>query len=668
MKLNWQVNQADWKNILNISKEYGISFASASVIVSKGFDKSLDLNLFLHPDYSGMHSPFLMKNMSEAVIRIKEAIASGKKLAVFSDSDLDGLTSLSIINNILVNLKANVIYDFPKDGEKYGLNIASIDRFHRNNAGLIITLDCGIRDFEEIKYAKEKNIDVIVCDHHESDDETPDAICVDPKQNDCPYPFKELAGVGVALKLAHGLLLSFLPVYNKVIHFIISDDKNFSILTVLNGVEKKFQDNVMDISEYLKLFSEDSFVISLGDNSLLKNSDLENKNIFQIEELIPLKSNYNVIKNLTERFTSDLINKRELLIKISNYSLFVFSDKIFSFLDEMMPIAAIGTIADVVPLINENRIIVKYGLQGIKTSNHPSVSKIREHCMKDYSSKKISWSVAPLLNTPGRYGLTSMTADFFLKDNAVINDIYPEIMKLNDERKTLIVEILDRVTESIDDYDNGSYIFFSRDDLHDGLTGIIAGRLSEKYNKPCIAVNFSNEDDISKGSGRAPGNINLFSYIEKHSDIFERFGGHAQAFGFSIHNDNVQKFSDLLENVLSDIETEDPFLQIDAVVDVTEIDKEMINSLNILEPYGQFNSEPLFASRNVKFNSVSTFGKKNEHLKIIADNCAAEFIWWRHGEDLEKLSDNKTHDLVYKLSNSEFRGIITPRAYIEDCD
>lgn len=666
MQKKWILPENNPEKINEFSKKYAIDPIIAEIILSRQYNLQKDIDLFLNPDISGLQTPFLMKDMNVAVDRIKKAVMSSEKVGIFSDSDLDGLTSLSVIHKLLNALNIEVFYDFPKDGEKYGLNIRSIDNFKENDVSLIITLDCGIRDFEEIDYAVEKSIDVIVCDHHETDKELPSAICIDPKRIDCNYPCKNLAGVGVALKLSHAVLISYLPMYNKQIYFINNENSNYNALAVTNGVVTKYNENIK-LNDLLQVENiNNDLKICLGESfNLLKERNI--KNIYSLGDLIPSKEILDKVKNIISFYQKGIFNSEIFLKRISNLTLLSFSDKMYKFINSVLPFVAIGTIADVVPLLGENRIIVKYGLELFEKSKNPAIAKLRSHCYNDCTSKSIAWTAAPLLNTPGRYGLTSLTADFFLQDSAEIEQLYPKIKQLNLERKNLIAGLMEKINSNIRNYDKGNYIYFCRNDLHDGITGILAGRISDKYGKPCIALNLSNEDNqISKGSGRSPETVNLFSKIEPFSNIFDRFGGHAQAFGFSISNSNVNEFQDIISTQLSNVVVDTPSIKADTNIIFENIEEAVIDKLDILEPFGHLNREPIFISKNIEFNSYSSFGKKGEHLKLFTKNDSVEIICWGKASCADYFMNGNEFDIIYNLSKSKFGGRTVLRAVLQD--
>ena len=215
MKNNWLTNDSPDELTLELFERYGINKIIGSILYSRGIKEKDELLSFLYPELNNLHSPFLMRGMSDAVFRIREALDKKERIAVFADSDLDGITSLTILYDLLLKCGSIPMIRYPKNKEGYGLTCDIIDEFASSDISLLITVDSGIRDIQEIKYAASRGIETIITDHHEPDTNYPEAVIINPKMPDCNYPYKDLAGVGVALKLAHALLFSYTAAYEK---------------------------------------------------------------------------------------------------------------------------------------------------------------------------------------------------------------------------------------------------------------------------------------------------------------------------------------------------------------------------------------------------------------------------------------------------------------------
>jgi single-stranded-DNA-specific exonuclease len=232
MKLNWLVSERPDDATLKLFERYGIEKTIGSILFSRGIRRKEEINTFLFPELNNFHSPFLMTGIPEAVSRIRKALEKKELIAIFADSDLDGITSLTILYDLLSKCGSTPEIRYPKNKEGYGLTCDIIDEFIESGISLLITVDSGIRDIDEIKYAASKGIETIITDHHEPDTIYPDAIIINPKMPYCIYPFKDLAGVGVALKLAHALLFSYTAGYNKKFILIYSSKTKIIIHSI----------------------------------------------------------------------------------------------------------------------------------------------------------------------------------------------------------------------------------------------------------------------------------------------------------------------------------------------------------------------------------------------------------------------------------------------------
>ncbi|HDP81205.1 MAG TPA: single-stranded-DNA-specific exonuclease RecJ, partial [Spirochaetes bacterium] len=466
MKDRWVVTPADQEKITEFAGRFNVDNRLAALLVQRTGGDPLRAESFLQPDLSALHDPFLMKNMEEAVERIVRAVKGRDKIGVFADSDIDGLSSYTVLWTLLKGMGCpHPFLRYTRDDEDYGLSCAIIDEFAQKGVGLLITLDTGIRDTDEIKKAREKGMDVIVVDHHEPGEGLPDAIIVNPKQRDCPYPFRNLAGVGVTYKLCRAIQ-QYAPTY--------------------------------------------------GDS-----------------------------------------------------------------IDSTLDLVALGTIADIMPLEDENRAIVRHGLEKMRSTTHPGLRMLIKKNRLEPGSRAVAWSVAPLLNTPGRFGRTELTERFFLSgDEQELLAVLKEIESLNSERKKNIVELYERFHCKLSNdgtIAGKNFIFIEDEQIPDGLCGLLANRLVDAFNKPVIVVSRADGKEVVKGSGRSDGSINFFSTVEPHGDLFEKLGGHAQAFGFSARVERLDEIKKAIEEGLEGHGGgPGPEVHIDLEIELSEIRDEFV--------------------------------------------------------------------------------------------
>ncbi|MCL2154137.1 MAG: single-stranded-DNA-specific exonuclease RecJ [Leptospirales bacterium] len=682
MKPEWILPDYSRQEIELISKKTGIDINIISILFARGIKDEHEIHKFLFPELNNLHSPFLLHGIFDAIDRLKAAIKNNEKIAIFGDSDLDGITSLTIIYDLLVKFENRPLIRYPKGRESYGLSHEIIDEFINNKIDLVITVDSGIRDIQEIDYAKKHNIDFIITDHHEPDEDLPNAIIVNPKKDNCKYPFKELAGVGVVFKFVQAFLYSYTTSFNVNFVLIYENKITYDIINVRNGIvgyDYKIKKN--DIIEFISIeINEDDYIILLnGEYSVLKSlikSIYPEINISNIKKIasdycnLDFENNDVMIDRLTKDFCIDKAHTLEefgLYVKLFIELQWRDSKKIFSILQENAVLFTIGTIADIMPLIGENRDIIKYGLSVLKRGDgHVGIQSLIDK--SKVSSRTISWDIAPLLNAPGRMGETDLTVNFFLeKDNVKIKYIIFEIHKINNDRKKRVASIVEKLKNNDSGIKlNDNIFFYMNEEIIDGLAGLIANRLADDMKKPVIIA--AGTDGSIKGSARSYGNFDFLSHTLTIAHLFERLGGHAQAFGFTANQENIEEIINRINQSVADRFIPDKTIQIDAILDVNDINTLLIEKFSLLEPFGKKNETPVFISRQIKIEEFSSFGSTNNHGKFIINN-SLQVIGWNMFDKMDSYYKVKKNvDLIYNLTQNEFLGKTSPRLILIDID
>jgi len=607
------------------------------LMAARGCSDDNVLREYLRRDRLFSESPFDISQMKEAVDLLKASLREKKKIFIFSDSDIDGLTSLTIVRNLFDKIGFDYSYDFPKGNERFGLNKRAVEEAAQKGCELILTLDCGIRDNEIIEYAQALGMQVIICDHHDPSDDLPEALIVNPKMKNSKYPFRELAGCGVALLLCASFLYSFLPAYDKEVYLLSNGEvycsKNLSFekisslppdlskcIIVSDSIDDKTDYNCVDFILQSKMFS----------SALINIKSRSHELYLEFLEIADVKT----------RFI---------------FSSLMSSKKIMNFLFDNLPFAAIGTVADVVPILDANRSIVFSGLILFENSDLPQIVRLRSQS-KTADSAYISWVVAPLLNSPGRFGESDLTADYLYGIDT--DAIYKKISDINKIRKNHFKTAIESAEECVDNSYQNIVLYYS-EDVPEGITGIIASRISEMYKKPAVAA-VKAEDGIIKASARSFLNTDILSHAEKYSDMFLRFGGHPSAFGFSISEfsfkDFLTKFDDSVK-----FEFSDSPVRYDCEIKEEEISLAFADELKNLSPFGKNNEQPVFLCQSLIPDSYQEFG---EHAKI---RCSSDvdFIGWKMKDSLRLLHEKQKADLLVKIEKNIFNNRISARAIIE---
>lgn len=546
-----------------IAKKYNISPLLAKIIVNRGIAED-SIGNYLAALKCKLNNAHDFKDIDKAAIFIKEYIEGGKKIRVVGDYDIDGICSTYVLISALKYLGADADYEIPdriKDG--YGINESIIKKSHEDGCELIITCDNGIAAFGALELAAKLGVKVIVTDHHEvfredNKDLLPRAdMIVNPKQEDCSYPFKQVCGAFVAYRL--------------------------------------------------------------------------------IEVLYEL---FSIPKSEIEKF-------KEFI--------------------------AIATVGDVMPLIFENRIIVKQGLERIKLSENIGLKSLIKVCgidSKNINSYDIGFILGPCFNASGRLESAKLSLKLLLtNDEKEAVELAEYIKSLNDERKALTqkgVEFAIELVESkyIDDDIIVAYI----GDYHESLAGIIAGRLKERYKKPCFVIT-DTEEGLIKGSGRSIEAYNMFEGIRAADSLLTKYGGHPMAAGLSLEKDKLSEFRKLL-NSNSELKESD-FVEkiwIDIALPFAYLSEDFVKELSLLEPFGQGNQKPNFAQKQVEIINLRVFGQNRNVVKL---RCKDSFgtgidalIFTDGDEFIKELGDKRLFDIIYYPKINDFNNKITVQIVI----
>ncbi len=531
------------------------------ILVNRGFDTTIEAENFLFPKLENLYDPFLLKDMDKVIKRIRKAIENDESIWIYGDYDVDGITSISVLIKGFEYLGLKLNYYIPNRLEEgYGISVAGLDKILDKGADLIISVDCGITSVKEVEYVKEHNKDIIITDHHNCQDEIPDAYAIiNPKQSDCDYPFDMLAGVGIAMKIVQALI---------------------------------------------------------GDEEFIDNYDI--------------------------------------------------------FLD----ITSLGTVADIAPIVDENRIITKFGLVAIENTRNiglKALLEVSDLVNKPVTAGNIGFSLGPKINAAGRIGKPELGVELLTsKNHEQALEIARDLDELNKERQELEKQILEQIEGLIEeqvDITNDKIFVILGDAWHTGVIGIVASRISEKYHRPSIIL--STDGEIAKGSARSVGDISIFDALNDCKDLFLGFGGHKQAAGLSLNLENVEAFRRQINAYAHKNITDEeliPNVKIDSVIHSNEISYETIDDLEKLEPHGMGNPKPVFIYNNLSIDNIRMLGKQKEHIKLVLHDGTRTFeaLAFRVLDKYVDLRSQDKLDLVMTLGKNSFRGIDTIQFMIKD--
>lgn len=547
-----------------LQEQLGVPPKIAHLLSLRGIDSYEKAKTFFRADLSQIHDPFLMKDMDKATERMAQAVRNREKILIYGDYDVDGTTSVAILYIFLEEFGVDVEFYIPhRFKEGYGISEEGIQHAIDINADLIVSVDCGITAVDETEQAKEHGIDMIICDHHNVGDTIPDAVAVlDPKREDCEYPFDGLSGAGVGFKLVQGTTTK----------------------------------------------------LGLSDQLAYKLLDL----------------------------------------------------------------VAISIASDIVPIENENRILMREGLEQINTEPRVGIKALLELINLDIGSlttSNIVFSIGPRINAAGRMGDATKAVKLLISDTpAEAKSRAHELESINVARRDKDSETMEEAKEMVDreyNLDEISSMVLHNPDWHIGVIGIVASRLVDTYGRP--AVMLSTVNGKIKGSARSIDGFNIYDAFKECEDLLEQFGGHEYAAGLTIEKENLDEFRRRINEIASNNLSEKDFtqeLKIDCELDLSNVDMRFWKLLSQFEPFGPGNLQPIFVSRDVRVVGVPTVVGKG-HLKMkVAQNGSGTFdvIGFNMHEYLPVIrnTENQKINIAYSLEENEWNGRRTLQIRLRD--
>ena len=516
----WLVKPNPGPVVEEIAERFGVSKILATVVAQRVSPLTMDaVAVFLKPSLNTLLSPWDMDDMDKAASRLAEAVEKRQRAVVYGDYDTDGVTACALMIRACRAAGYSLDYRLPSRFEDgYGISSDFVRNAVDEKIDLVITVDCGTSEHENIRRMKENGIDVIVTDHHEPGDRElpPHAYAiVNPKRLDSSYPFRELTGVGVAFKLAWAL-------YEK--------------LSNSPKVEPHLRDTLLSL----------------------------------------------------------------------------------------LPLAAIGTIADVAPLVDENRAIVARGLK-IMHGALPGISALLDVCRLgagDLTARSVAFSLSPRLNAAGRMGNADLALDLLVEDDpARARQLAEMLDRQNGERQTLCQTILGEAAEEVEkthDLSSCPAVLVAREGWHEGVIGIVAGRLSEIFGKPAAVISFPTGHDKGRGSARSVNGLNLYQAMANSREHLLTFGGHELAAGFTVARDKVDSLrASFFHECAQQISKKNiaPTLNIDMEIGLSDVNFRLVEEMDKLRPVGQGNPGPKFLTRGVRVaGTVQLMGAQRQHF------------------------------------------------------
>lgn len=702
--MKWEKKEIGKELVNELIKKYGCDSLTAAILVRRGIIDGKDILFYLEDDMRYLFSPFLFKTMEDAVDRILDAKEEGEKVLIFGDRDVDGITSTALLYEALKSWNMEVSWKIPTGDEPYGLSVEAVNAHAANDGTLIITVDCGISNFKEIEAANNLGIDVIVVDHHTPQEKLPEAlVIVNPQVPECGYPHGSLSGCAVAWKLVTAVRFGMQPFYKQQICLLnvrpVNEAYAVEAVKLVNMVQtdkitETLVPGMLSFSEtrlgpFLsgqQIFVWDSPLQKSQLKKIFGNGIEFNFYDFQTEaaKQFPQMGNLSLLRlkefSKIGKYSSEPLSEIETFVNIFITFLQQKNNFYGNNLSSEIQLAALSTLADLMDLSGENRIIVRQGLKAINT--HPRAGLLEIFTAQKLlgvpiGTYEISWNISPLINAAGRMGKPETAIELFLasspKDRALK---VQEISKMNEERKLLGAKAWDIALpiakENLKEYNEKLAVAVSPN-FHRGITGILSGKLAEYFNIPAIVICLM-PDDTAVASLRSARDFRLLDILEPCSDLFLDYGGHDFAAGFGISKKNLPLFLEKLKLFSSTMEFKSASSQttvnIDAELPHEYLKPDLLNLIDKLEPYG-LGMEPLcFSAKKVKILNASIIGKTEPlHLKLNLD--CGKFKWnglyWKAAEKLNKeFKIGDYADIAFNVSRNIFNGSVTPQMTIID--
>lgn len=646
---NWEPAGLPADDLKNLVTRFGMPGLAAQAFLRRGIIRAEDVRFFMDRNLQSAHVPFLFQDMENVVERIGQAVEEKEKILVFGDRDVDGMTSSAIMVRYLEDQGAEVSWQLPMEDESYGLTMAVVDKAVADGITLIITVDCGITSLDEVDHAQEEGIDVIIIDHHNPLDEIPAAVgIIDPKVEDAGYPFQGLCAAALAAKVTFAMdlarspwfgqescLLNIRPGNGDALIFEAVRMKNLvetgrlteslvetsnpavfnRILPFIQGLPLLVWEKDQQLKYMKKLFGQgsDIYLEGLEDRVGRSFPDLRGRSLFRM-----------LGGSRLARFSTVMPGEIDVLKHLFLVMCLAEAKEAVARHEQALGLAAIGIVADMSPLLDENRILLAKGLEILPRLNNPGlVALMRELqiLQEPMVLKDVGWKLSPVLNASGRMGRPDIALSLLLsKDPSQINSLVKELVRLNDSRKKEGEQALGRsrksARESLERND-GKLIFLRDDQAVRGITGIIAAQLAREYRVPAIMV--TKVHDRCVGSIRTVRGVNATALLSSVSDLLGDWGGHDAAGGFSVDPESFTALEDRMQSLARSLELEDDAGMLampDVVVPPEAMKEDLWKVEETFQPYGQESPQLLYLARNLLVQEIQLVGKEKTHVRM----------------------------------------------------
>jgi single-stranded-DNA-specific exonuclease len=694
--MKWQKDGVDAQGVKELARRFGVDLLTATVLSRRSVTSARALQYYLENDVRLLHNPFLMSPMTEAVDRINAAVDSGETILIFGDRDVDGITATVLLFECLSEQGADVRWMVPEGEESYGLSGTVIERALEMGVKLLITVDCGVSNAAEIGEASRLGIDTIVVDHHNPPPELPPAVAVvNPKLPGSSYPFRDLCGCAVASKVEWALRFSRTPFYSMPLTLFNARPANEScvieVVRLVNLVPvERIQETIVPgvvPFEKTRLFSflshggGDGEILVLdapaqarllarafGAEVALPLSDLSQ----QVRELLPGLAGKSLLKigqgSRTEKYADAPLGEIDILVELFTSLVLAKEKPALDAALARMDLVTLGTLADLMPLVDENRILVKQGLEALRRMERSGLRRVflrKDLLGKKIGTTEIAWQIAPFLNSAGRMGEPGKAVQLLLsRDEGEIDGLIEHLQGLDTRRKSMGEStwgLLMDQARSCFEKTEGRCILVHDQKVQRGITGIMASRLQGFFKTPAVVISVGEESAV--GSIRSTRQRVIGDFFSRFSPFFSSFGGHDFAGGFSLRREQLEPFVESFFSRIQEMELPDgaeETTRVDAEIPIAYLTPDLLKLVELFEPYGEANPQLSFLTRGLKIVQCDLIGRKElSHLKLLFDAGKLKWpaVFWNSASRYpSEFAIGDTVEVLYRLGKNTYGG------------
>lgn len=701
--MDWSKTEVDAGEVKRIAARYRLDPLVSSILLRRGLSDPRSVRYLIEEDAHYLHNPFTLPSIAAAVQRIIDAVAAEEPMLVFGDRDVDGVTSTALMVETLQGMGASVSWRLPEGDAPYGLTPALIEELAASEVRLLITVDCGVTATAEIAAAQERGLEVIVVDHHEPLSEVPAALVVDPKLTDSSYPFPELSACGVVWKLAWALRFARTALFGETVCLLNVRPLNDSVVieavkltnlvrgpglfeTVNPGAGAPAAERLAEFAAGCEILVYDAalvrsllaracgavdlYVHDLAPELAAVHPPAAGKSLLQLREGSKLA-----------RYSDGTCSELDLLAEMFTVVALRRHPELMAGGEDALDLVALSTIADLMPLRDENRILVKRGLRVLTATRRAGLRELLARVNlygRDLTTIDVSFHLSPVLNAPGRMGEAPLAVRLLLTaDEAEARDLTEQLVKLNQRRRTVADEAWTRAQPGArESYDRsgGKLVWVIDRQLPRGVTGMLAARLVDAFRAPAIVV--ADQGEEASGSVRTLPGLPVPDLLGPLDDLLPRWGGHAMAGGFNLTSERLPQLAQRLQELAEMIDAVEPpqaaARTVDAEIPPAYLAPQVWQTADLFAPYGAGHRPLAFLMRGVPILQVELVGKgQPAHAKLLLDAGGYRWpgLYWNAADKVgTEFKAGDRVNIVFRLTRSRYNQMETLQLTILDLE